>query len=48
MLTQAEIRVCMDVGCHQHRVLIGLANGEILEEYACHLEEMFIDNHKKL
>jgi transposase len=33
MLTQAEIRVCMDVGCHQHRVLIGLANGEILEEF---------------
>jgi transposase len=33
MLTQAEIRVCMDIGSHQHRVLIGLANGEILEEF---------------
>lgn len=33
MQTLAEIRVCMDIGCHQHRVLIGLSNGEILEEF---------------
>jgi hypothetical protein len=33
MQTQAEIRVCMDVGCRQHRALIGLSNGEILEEF---------------
>src|SRR5580692_1759846 len=33
MLTQTEIRVCMDIGSHQHRVLIGLANGDILEEF---------------
>jgi transposase len=28
-----EIRICMDVGSHQHRVLIGLRNGDILEEF---------------
>lgn len=33
MQTPKEIRICMDIGCHQHRVLIGLANGIILEEF---------------
>lgn len=33
MQAPAEIRICMDIGCHQHRVLIGLSSGEILEEF---------------
>lgn len=33
MLERTEIRVCMDVGSQQHRVLIGLSNGKIIEEF---------------
>jgi transposase len=27
-----EVRVSVDIGCHQHRVAIGLSSGEVLEE----------------
>ena len=28
-----EVRVSVDVGCHRHRVAIGLSSGELLEEF---------------
>jgi hypothetical protein len=28
-----EVRVSIDIGCHQHRVAIGLSHGEVLEEF---------------
>ena len=28
-----EIRVSVDVGCHHHRVAIGLSSGEFLEDF---------------
>lgn len=28
-----ELRVAVDVGCHQHRVAIGLSEGGLLEEF---------------
>ena len=28
-----EVRVSVDIGCHQHRVAIGLSHGEVLEEF---------------
>ncbi len=28
-----EVRVSVDIGCHQHRVAIGLSSGEVLEEF---------------
>lgn len=28
-----EVRVSLDIGCHQHRVAIGLSSGEVLEEF---------------
>jgi transposase len=33
MNTSAQIRVSVDVGCHSHSVAIGLASGELLEEF---------------
>ena len=29
----SEIRVCLDIGCHNHRVAIGLDDGTILNEF---------------
>lgn len=28
-----EVRVSLDIGCHQHRVAVGLSSGELLEEF---------------
>ncbi len=28
-----EVRVSVDIGCHHHRVAIGLSSGELLEEF---------------
>ena len=28
-----EIRVCLDMGCYQHHVSIGLSNGEFLTDF---------------
>jgi hypothetical protein len=28
-----EVRVSVDIGCHQHRVAIGLSDGKVLEEF---------------
>ncbi len=33
MKVQEEIRVCMDIGCKQHHVGIGLSNGQLLESF---------------
>ena len=33
MSTTEEIRVCMDIGSHNHRVGIGLSQGPLLEEF---------------
>lgn len=27
------LRVSLDVGCHSHRVAVGLSNGEVLDEF---------------
>jgi len=32
-LMPLEIRVSVDVGCHNHNVAIGLSSGELLEEF---------------
>jgi hypothetical protein len=29
----ADVRVSIDVGCHRHRVAVGLSNGEVLDEF---------------
>lgn len=49
-----ELRVGVDVGCHDHTVAIGLSTGEVLEEFSIrHEPEGFqrffsvIENHKK-
>ena len=28
-----SIRVSIDVGCHSHRVAVGLSNGQLLDEF---------------
>ena len=28
-----EVRISVDIGCHQHRVAIGLSDGAVLEEF---------------
>ena len=28
-----EVRVSVDIGCYQHRVAIGLSDGQVLEEF---------------
>ena len=33
MITPADIRVSIDVGCHSHSVAIGLSSGEVLDEF---------------
>lgn len=33
MITPCDIRVSIDVGCHNHSVAIGLPTGEVLEEF---------------
>ena len=33
MSEATEIQVCMDIGSRQHRVAIGLSNGELIEEF---------------
>ncbi len=49
-----DIRVSIDVGCHSHRVAVGLSSGEVLEEFDVdHRSEDFdgffrrIDHHKR-
>lgn len=33
MITPSDIRVSIDVGCHQHSIAIGLPNGEVVDEF---------------
>ena len=33
MISFPNLRVSVDVGCHQHSVAIGLANGSLLDEF---------------
>lgn len=33
MVLVPELRISVDVGCRQHRVAVGLSNGELLEEF---------------
>ena len=40
----AQIRVSVDIGCHQHSVAIGLPGGDVLEEFdILHRPEGFKD-----
>ena len=50
----SEIRVSIDVGCHQHSVAIGLPSGEVLDEFdLAHRPEGFdlfferIESHRR-
>ena len=55
METRPEgIRVSIDVGCHSHRVAVGLSNGEVLDEFDLNhasqdFDEFFsrIDGHRR-
>ncbi len=49
-----DVRVSIDVGCHNHRVAVGLSNGEVLDEFdMVHASQGFddffarIDNHRR-
>lgn len=33
LVVPQEVRVSVDIGCHRHRVAIGLSSGELLEEF---------------
>jgi len=33
MTPSCDIRVSIDVGCHSHSVAIGLASGDVLDEF---------------
>jgi len=39
-----ELRVGVDVGCHNHNVAIGLSTGEILEEFSIKIIRGIIRN----
>ena len=50
-----DVRVSIDVGCHNHRVAVGLSNGEVVDEFdVVHASQGFddffarIDNHRRL
>jgi len=44
MENQNSLRVCIDVGCHQHQIGISLPNGKILEEFViAHHSDGFAD-----